>query len=63
MDKDDIELGKTYRDKLTGFEGKATAITEYLYSTTMVLLDAGLRNEHGLPVDPVWFDLPRMEAV
>lgn len=35
-----IEFGHTYRDKISGFEGVATARAEYWHSTPEVLLVA-----------------------
>ena len=35
-----VTLGKKYRDTISGFEGTATARTEYLYGCVRVILEA-----------------------
>jgi hypothetical protein len=40
QDETQIELGRKYRDQITGFEGVAIARAEYLYGCTRVTLTA-----------------------
>jgi hypothetical protein len=54
-----LELGKRYRDTITGFEGVATAQTEYLFGCFRVGL-CGVLN--GEPKD-FTFDAPQLEVV
>ena len=42
-----IQFGKKYRDKETGIEGIATAITEYEFGCRRVLLERLGKDEHG----------------
>lgn len=39
MQTEDVQLGRTYRDTITGFEGVATAKVEYLHGTTKFLVE------------------------
>ena len=57
-----IHLGKSYRDKITGFEGVATGHAQYISGCNQALLapkvdaDGGLRNSQ-------WFDVQRLMVV
>jgi hypothetical protein len=55
-----IELGKTYRDKITGFEGVATGCVTYLTGCNQVLL-APRVGEDGTMRDSAWLDEQRLE--
>ncbi|MCK9629444.1 MAG: hypothetical protein M0R37_12750 [Bacteroidales bacterium] len=57
--KSDIEFGKEYRDKNTGFKGKATGVLFYQYGCTRVILDALVEGR----VEQATFDEPGLEAV
>lgn len=52
-----VQLGKRYRDSLTGIEGIATSRTTYLYGCVRVGLET-LAKE-GEPKD-LWFDEQRL---
>lgn len=54
-----VELGKKYRDKVSGYEGVATAVTEFLYACRRVTLDSFAEGE----VKQFSFDEPQLEAV
>lgn len=56
-----IELGQKVQDSLTGFEGVATARTEYLYGCVRVLVEPGLLKD-GKPIEGEWFDEQRIDA-
>lgn len=51
-----VQLGERYRDKITGFEGVATARSEYLYGCVRVGLEGALNGE---PKE-LWFDEQRL---
>jgi hypothetical protein len=55
----EIELGDTYRDTITGFEGKVVGRADYLTGCAQALLTALVNGE----VNSVWFDYPRLEFV
>ena len=64
-----IELGKTYRDKVTGFTGVAvTAVCDYLLGPLTVKLQPVITVGFGsgLKADKIskaeWFDMPRIEV-
>jgi hypothetical protein len=52
-----VELGKKYRDKLTGYEGVATSKTEFIYGCTRI----GLETLSGGEVKTSTFDEPSLE--
>ena len=56
---DAIKMGGTYRDKLHGTEGVATAVTEYLTGCTRVCVEYAKDGE----VKCNWFDAPQLELV
>jgi hypothetical protein len=58
--KTNIEFGKRYRDKVNGFEGKATAYIHYLYGSNKVLLEGF--NNHGDSING-WIVEERLEPV
>ena len=58
---EDITLGKRYRDRVTGFEGIATARTEYLHACERVCL-TGDAKEDGT-IHEWWVDSPAVERV
>ena len=55
-----LELGKKYRDTITGIEGACTGIAEYLTGCTQGLLEH--RNDSG-SANAVWFDIDRLELL
>lgn len=55
-----VVLGKTYRDKVTGFEGIATHKTQFLYACERVCLQA--QAKEGEIKEGV-FDEPQLELV
>lgn len=54
-------LGKTAKDKISGFEGIITARCEYLYGITRVLL-TGKCVEHKKP-EEYWVDESQIELI
>ncbi len=54
-----ITLGKKYKDKVHGFEGVATAKTEYLNGCNRVLLE----KMSGDDIKEIWFDSPQIEGI
>ena len=57
-----IQLGHTYRDKITGFTGIATGYVQYLTGCNQALLAPKCTPEGGL-VDSHWFDQQRLQEV
>ena len=57
-----IELGKKYRDSITGFSGIATGKAEYLYSCRRVELKSTELND-GRTIEAEWFDEQRLAEV
>lgn len=52
------ELGKRYRDKISGFEGTATGRSIYLYGCEQILLVAA--DEGNVEPKSYWFDEQRL---
>jgi hypothetical protein len=61
MAKRSVKLGKKYRDSITGFEGIATARTEYLMGCCRILLEAKSGDDDT--VKEYWFDETRLAGV
>ena len=57
-----IKLGKTYRDKITGYEGVATAICKYLSGCVQVTLE-GEYNKDKNEFPSWWIDESRLIPV
>lgn len=53
-----IKLGERYKDKITGFEGIATARSEFLNGCKRTLLEATISKEGKLTEE--WFDDQRL---
>jgi len=57
-----MQLGRTYRDKITGFEGVATGHCRYISGCNQTLLTARV-SEKGEAREPHWFDDQRLVPV
>lgn len=57
-----IQLGKTYRDTITEFVGKATGEVHYISGCDQVLLMPKV-DKDGKKLDGEWFDVQRVEEV
>lgn len=55
----DFELGKTYIDRITGFEGMATAHARYLTGCNQVCLTPAIGSDGKLQ-EAGWFDEQRL---
>lgn len=55
-----IELGRTYKDKITGYTGVATGHTTYISGCNQTLLVPKTKAD-GTGSDGRWFDDQRME--
>lgn len=53
----EIKLGRVYRDVLTGFEGVAVGVVDYLTGCSQVLLQPKAKD--GAFVDSHWLDVQR----
>lgn len=58
----DIEMGATYRDSITGFEGVAVSVTFFLYACERVALQPA-KMKDGVPVDLHVFDSHQLKFV
>ena len=54
------ELGCTYRDKITGFQGVCTGFVHYLTGCNQALLTPTASNDGSLR-EAHWFDVQRLE--
>jgi hypothetical protein len=54
-----IILGRTVKDRLTGFSGVATGRSEYIYRSPQVLVDP-CDFKDGKPLDGIWLDESRL---
>lgn len=57
-----IGLGDLVRDRVTGFEGVVTGMTNFLHGCTRVGVQGRALHE-GKVQDAQWFDLPQLEMV
>lgn len=55
-------LGRTYKDRISGFQGVATGHCEYISGCNQTLLQPPL-TEGGKPVDSHWFDDQRLDQI
>lgn len=56
-----IEMGRKYKDKVTGFEGTATGHAHYISGCSQVLLAPPVTAD-GAMRDSQWFDEQRLTA-
>ena len=54
-----IELGKTYKDKITGFKGVATGYVVYISGCNQTLITPRVLKD-GAKTDSCWFDEQRL---
>lgn len=54
-----IELGKTYKDKITGFQGVATGYVQYISGCNQALLSPKVGSDGALR-EAQWFDQQRL---
>jgi hypothetical protein len=57
-----IQLGRTYRDKISDFIGVATGYVQYITGCNQVLLGPKVKEDGSLP-NSQWFDEQRLEPV
>lgn len=62
MTEPKYELGKKYKDTLSGFEGTAIAVIKYITGCIQYELKAYGLHE-GVPLKAQWFDEIRLEQV
>lgn len=55
-------MEKTYRDKITGFQGVATGYVNYISGCNQVLLAPHVSDD-GSMRDSYWFDVQRVEVI
>lgn len=56
-----IELGRTYKDKITGFEGVATGYVQYITGCNQALLAKKASDDGTLK--NTWFDEQRLDVM
>lgn len=57
-----IELGHTYRDRITDFTGVATGKATYISGCSQVLISPKVSSD-GAVRDSAWFDEQRLEKI
>lgn len=57
-----IQLGSTYKDKITGFQGVATGFVQYISGCNQALIAPRVGPDGG-GKDSQWFDQQRLELV
>lgn len=57
-----IELGTTYKDKITGFVGVATGFVKYISGCNQALIQPRISDD-GAMRESQWFDQQRLEPV
>ena len=62
-DHDHIVMGNRYKDRVTGFEGVAQAITIWSSGNVTVSIEPTELNDDGKPIDAQGFDAHRLEQV
>ncbi len=58
----EIELGRAYRDRVTGYAGVAVGVSDRLDGTKTVDLQAPALASGKVPL-PVWFSVDRVDPV
>lgn len=58
-----IELGRSARDTITGYTGVVTAICSYLHGSDRVQLQVPGLTSDGEPVAAEWFDIDRVSVM
>ncbi len=59
---DEILLGDTVKDRISGFKGIATARSEFLHGCVRILISPeGLKD--AKPIESQWVDEPQLERV
>lgn len=62
-DYEEIVMGNIYKDRITGFEGVAQAITIWSSGNVTVSLEPTKLDENGSAVKPYGFDVHRLKKV
>jgi hypothetical protein len=62
MEMRNIQLGGTYRDRITGFQGVATGYVSYITGCSQALLAPPV-SQDGAVRESNWFDEQRLEQV
>ena len=56
-----MTFGKTYRDKITGFQGVCTGEAGYISGCSQALISAKM--DKSLTIKAEWFDVQRLEPI
>ena len=62
LKENDIVMGRTYRDVITGFTGIATGYLTYITGCDNVLIRPPVKDDGTLP-EGEWIDIERLEPV
>lgn len=62
MKIENLILGSTIRDQITGFQGVATGKIEYISGCIQVLVQQAV-DKDGKKQEPEWFDIQRCEQI
>jgi hypothetical protein len=57
------QLGATYRDKITGFQGVATGYVQYITGCNQVLIAPKANDGGSAMKTPEWLDEQRLDVV
>ena len=57
----EIKMGQTVKDKITGFEGIVTGHCQYISGCDQLLVQPRVGSD-GKKADAYWFDLQRLEV-
>lgn len=58
-----VEIGDRIRDKVSGFKGIATGLTEYLNGCRQFLISAEKTENDGKKIDGIWIDEQTLKVV
>lgn len=58
-----IKLGDKVKDKISGFNGIATATSEYLNGCTRIMIEPTKLGDDGKVLESQWFDDVQVEVV
>jgi len=58
-----VRLGASYKDSITGFEGIAVALTEWLHACRRIGIQSKDFDKEGKPIEIQWFDEPQLVSL
>jgi hypothetical protein len=58
-----VKVGDIVKDDITGFEGVAVGISEWLNQCRRICVQSQQLSSDGIPTEPQWFDEPQVKIV